>query len=143
MPLTLIETLDLLGWRWADGTLSSQGYMDGLAYVLQRHFNCSAVALWRIDGVNGKRKMSYLVRMRNAELTVTQELERESARLARIRYQEGAESLLGVLEAERTSLTIEQQLVMSKRDSAALTACCNIAMAGGFERIDASSGLAP
>jgi multidrug efflux system outer membrane protein len=82
------------------------------------------------------------VRRRNAELTIAQGLGQESARLARIRYQEGAESLLGVLEAERTSLAIEEQLVMSKRDLAALTARCYIAMAGGFDGVDVS-GPAP
>ncbi len=32
--------------------------------MLQRHFNCSAVALWRIHGVNGERKMACLGRYR-------------------------------------------------------------------------------
>ena len=52
--------MTLLGWRWSDGAFSSQAYMEGLACLLQRHVNCSAVALWRIYGVTGERTMSCL-----------------------------------------------------------------------------------
>lgn len=73
------------------------------------------------------------LRKRNAELSTAHSLAQESARLARIRYQEGAESLLGVLEAERIALAAEEQVVIAKRDLNMATARCYVAMAGGFD----------
>jgi NodT family efflux transporter outer membrane factor (OMF) lipoprotein len=73
------------------------------------------------------------LKKRNSELNIAHELAQESARLARIRYQEGAESLLDVLESERIALETEEQLVAAKRDWALSTARCYVAMAGGFD----------
>lgn len=57
MPPAAIRNLDLLAWRWAQGTASLLAYTDGLACMLLRHFNCSAVALWRIHGDHAERTM--------------------------------------------------------------------------------------
>jgi outer membrane protein TolC len=73
------------------------------------------------------------LRQRHAELKVAYELAQESSRLARIRYQEGAESLLGVLEAERIALSAHEQLVGANRDFLMATARSYVAMAGGFD----------
>jgi multidrug efflux system outer membrane protein len=73
------------------------------------------------------------LRRRSAELDIARGLGRDSARLARIRYQEGAESLLGVLEAERIALAAEEQLVMAQRELAAAATHCYVALAGGFD----------
>lgn len=58
------QDLDLLGSRWASGTASLLAYMDGLASMLLRQFNCSAVALWRIHGEHGERTMCCLAQYR-------------------------------------------------------------------------------
>ena len=76
------------------------------------------------------------LRKRNAELSIAHGLAQESARLARIRYQEGAENLLGVLEAERIALAAEEQLVIAQTDLILSTARCYVAMAGGFDAGD-------
>jgi NodT family efflux transporter outer membrane factor (OMF) lipoprotein len=72
-------------------------------------------------------------RKRSEELQSAHSLAQESARLTRIRYREGAESLLGVLESDRTALASTEQVVIAKRDLAIATARCYVAMAGGFD----------
>jgi NodT family efflux transporter outer membrane factor (OMF) lipoprotein len=72
-------------------------------------------------------------RKRNADLNTAHSLTQESARLTRIRYREGAESLLGVLEADRTALAANEQVVLAQRDLAIATARCYVAMAGGLD----------
>ncbi|MEI8170481.1 MAG: efflux transporter outer membrane subunit [Rhodoferax sp.] len=72
-------------------------------------------------------------RKRNADLNTAHNLTQESARLTRIRYQEGAESLLGVLEADRAALAANEQVVLAQRDLALATARCYVAMAGGLD----------
>lgn len=73
------------------------------------------------------------LRRRCVELSIAHGLGQDSARMARIRYQEGAESLLVVLEAERIALAAEEQLVIAERDLAKATARSYVAMAGGFD----------
>jgi outer membrane protein TolC len=46
----------------------------------------------------------------------------------------GAESLLGVLEAERTALGAREQLVTAQRDLATATSRAHLAVAGGFDQ---------
>jgi len=57
----------------------------------------------------------------------------ESARMSRIRYQEGAESLLGVLDAERTALAVQEQRVSAQETLALAAARSYVAMAGGLD----------
>ncbi|MEI8155404.1 MAG: efflux transporter outer membrane subunit [Burkholderiales bacterium] len=73
------------------------------------------------------------MRKRSEDLNTANSLTLESARLTRIRYREGAESLLGVLEADRASLATNEQVVLAKRDLAIATARCYVAMAGGLD----------
>lgn len=70
---------------------------------------------------------------RTLHLSTAYALAGESARLARIRYQDGAESLLGVLDAERTELSAREQLEGAKQDLAMAAARSYVAMAGGFD----------
>ena len=69
----------------------------------------------------------------NEDLQSAHRLAQESARLTRIRYREGVESLRGVLESDRTALASTEQVVIAKRDLAIATARCYVAMAGGFD----------
>ncbi|MBP1205044.1 NodT family efflux transporter outer membrane factor (OMF) lipoprotein [Duganella sp. 1411] len=91
-----------------------------------------ALALALEDADNAISRWVQL-RARHAELRTAHQLAQDSARLARVRYQEGGESLLGVLEAERIALAAEEQLVTAHRDVAIATARGYTAMAGGFD----------
>jgi NodT family efflux transporter outer membrane factor (OMF) lipoprotein len=73
-------------------------------------------------------------RERLAKLESAHQLAQESAGLARIRYREGAESLLGVLEAERTALGAREELVTAQRDLVMATSRAYVAVAGGFDQ---------
>lgn len=73
-------------------------------------------------------------RERLAQLEAAHQLAQESAGLSRIRYREGAESLLGVLEAERTALGAREQLVTAQRDLGMATSRAYVAVAGGFDQ---------
>jgi outer membrane protein TolC len=53
--------------------------------------------------------------------------------MSRIRYQEGAESLLGVLDAERTALAVQEQRVSAQETLALAAARSYVAMAGGLD----------
>lgn len=90
------------------------------------------LALALEDADNAISRWSQL-RYRHAELEQAHQLGQESARLARLRYQEGGESLLGVLEAERIALATQDELVNARRDLAIATARSYVAMAGGFD----------
>lgn len=80
-------------------------------------------------------------RERLAKLEAAHQLAQESAALARIRYREGAESLLGVLEAERTALAAREQLVTAQRDLSMATSSAYVAVAGGFDQPGRQSAL--
>jgi outer membrane protein TolC len=73
------------------------------------------------------------LRKRNDELTIALGLAQESVRLSRLRYDEGMESLLNTLEAERIALTTDEQFISAKRDFAISTARSYFALAGGFD----------
>lgn len=73
-------------------------------------------------------------RERLTKLEDAHRLAQESAALARIRYREGAESLLGVLDTERTALGAREQLVTAERDLAMATSRAYVAVAGGFDQ---------
>lgn len=62
MSPSLNKELDLLGWRLADGTLTLRAYQEALVVILQRLFNCSTVALWRVTGVQGEQALDALGR---------------------------------------------------------------------------------
>lgn len=82
-------------------------------------------------------------RERLTKLEAAHQLAQESAALARIRYREGAESLLGVLEAERTALGAREQLVTAQRDLAMATSRAYVAVAGGFDQPSSRVARAP
>ncbi|WP_071653701.1 TolC family protein [Janthinobacterium lividum] len=103
----------------AEVLAAQAGFDKALALALEE--TDSAIAQW------------VQLRSRHAELREAHQLAQESARLARVRYQEGAESLLGVLEAERIALATQEQLVTAHRDVAIATARGYTAMAGGFD----------
>ncbi|AYM77179.1 TolC family protein [Janthinobacterium agaricidamnosum] len=103
----------------AEVQAAQAGFDKALALALEEAD--SAIAQW------------VQLRNRQAELREAHRLAQESARLARVRYQEGAESLLGVLEAERIALAAQEQLVTAHRDVAIATARGYTAMAGGFD----------
>ena len=63
---SLDKELNLLGWRLADGALTVLGYQCALADIVQRLFNCSTVALWRVSGVPGERSLQCLGRYQSA-----------------------------------------------------------------------------
>lgn len=99
---------------------AAAGFEKAVATALEE--SDSAVAQWT------------QLRQRARQLQGAQELSAESARLARIRYREGTESLLGVLEAERTALAAQEQLLTASRDLALATARSYVAVAGGFDQ---------
>ncbi|WP_083941188.1 efflux transporter outer membrane subunit [Pseudoduganella violaceinigra] len=72
-------------------------------------------------------------RARDVQLTSVYELARETARLTRLRYRNGAESVLGLLDAEYAVLTVEEQLIGVHRDIAVATARSYVALAGGLD----------
>lgn len=73
-------------------------------------------------------------RERLTKLEDAHRLAQESAGLARIRYREGADSLLGVLDTERTALGAREQLVSAQRDLAMAASRAYVAVAGGFDQ---------
>ncbi len=103
----------------ADVDAARAGFEKTLAVALEE--TDSAVAQW------------VQLRKRHEQLVVAHQLAQESARLARVRYQQGAESLLGVLEAERIVLATQEEVVTAQRDLAMATARSYVAMAGGFD----------
>ncbi|MEP6502021.1 MAG: GAF domain-containing protein [Betaproteobacteria bacterium] len=52
-----VRELDSPGWRLAAGALTCHAYQSALALVIQRHFQCSTVGLWRIVGARGERTL--------------------------------------------------------------------------------------
>lgn len=103
----------------ADVDAARAGFEKTLAVALEE--TDSAIAQW------------VQLRKRHEQLVVAHQLAGESARLARVRYQQGAESLLGVLEAERIVLATQEEVVTAQRDLAMATARSYVAMAGGFD----------
>ncbi|MBB3117514.1 efflux transporter outer membrane subunit [Pseudoduganella violacea] len=104
----------------ADVSAAAAGFDKAVAIALEE--SDTAIANWT------------QLRQRARQLQGAQELSAESARLARIRYREGTESLLGVLEAERTALAAQEQLLSASRDLALATARSYVAVAGGFDQ---------
>jgi multidrug efflux system outer membrane protein len=66
-----------------------------------------------LEEVNTSLVEHFFERQRNQALTATVEASQQSVELVRNRYNAGAESFLGVLDAERTLLASEQQLTDS------------------------------
>jgi multidrug efflux system outer membrane protein len=73
------------------------------------------------------------LRRQNEELATGLGLARESSRLARLRFEHGAESLSGVLESERIALEAAEQMARAEHDLLLATARSYVAMAGGFD----------
>lgn len=129
--------------RWGGGSSLFAPIFDGGARRAQwraagaevqaarAHFERSvAVALEETDSAISRWAQA---RRSFEELQEANRLAIESARLARLRYQEGADSLLAVLEAERTALAAREQLVSAKRDYAIAAADFYVAAAGGLD----------
>ncbi|MEO0953225.1 MAG: TolC family protein, partial [Pseudomonadota bacterium] len=56
----------------------------------------------------------------------------DASRLARLRYDNGADSFLAVLDAERTSLDLQDQLAVATTDRATALAALYKALGGSF-----------
>lgn len=67
-------------------------------------------------------------------LQATQALQAERARLAKLRYDSGAARYLEVLDAERDVLTLEQQLVQTRRAQLSAQVALYAALGGGVPR---------
>lgn len=63
----------------------------------------------------------------------------EAATLARARYESGVADFLTVLDAERTSLTAEDQLALSETQTATALLATYKALGGGFRPLDAQA----
>lgn len=57
---TSLHNLEALAWRCADRAIPFAAYLDGLACVVQERLDCSAVALWSLEGPGGSRTLSCL-----------------------------------------------------------------------------------
>ena len=72
-------------------------------------------------------------RQRRTQLAAALESSREASALARLRYQEGIEDFLTVLDAERNLLQIEDQLAQSDIAVAQYLIDIHLALGGGWE----------
>ena len=76
-------------------------------------------------------------------LRATQALQRERARLAKLRYDSGAVRYLEVLDAERELLAVEQQLLQTQRARLAAQVALYSALGGGALRMPGATPSAP
>ena len=75
-------------------------------------------------------------RTRQARLEVAAEASQQAADLARLRYREGADSFLTVLDAERRLLEVQDQLAQSATDTALAFVLLYKALGGGWQAVD-------
>ena len=75
-------------------------------------------------------------RMRQARLEVAAQASREAADLAHLRYRDGADSFLTVLDAERRLLEAQDQLAQSATDTALAFVLLYKALGGGWQAVD-------
>jgi len=76
-------------------------------------------------------------RTRQARLEVAAQASQEAADLARLRYRDGADSFLTVLDAESRLLQAQDQLAQSSTDTALAFVLLYKALGGGWEAVDA------
>lgn len=88
----------------------------------------SALSAWRNE------------RMRRQLLGDARKASRDAARLARLRYREGAEDFLTVLDAQRSLLFTEELLVLSEIEVAQTLIDIHLALGGGWEAEAIPSG---
>ena len=75
-------------------------------------------------------------RTRQARLEVAADASQEAADLARLRYRDGADSFLTVLDAERRLLEVQDQLAQSATDTALAFVLLYKALGGGWQAVD-------
>jgi multidrug efflux system outer membrane protein len=75
-------------------------------------------------------------RTRQARLEVAAEASQQAADLARVRYREGVDSFLTVLDAERRLLEAQDQLASSATDTALAFVLVYTALGGGWQAVD-------
>jgi outer membrane protein, multidrug efflux system len=75
-------------------------------------------------------------RTRQARLEIAAQASQEAADLARLRYRDGADSFLTVLDAERRLLEAQDQLAQSATDTALAFVLLYKALGGGWEAVD-------
>ncbi len=78
-------------------------------------------------------------RNRRDQLAEARTASRDASRLARLRYREGAEDFLTVLDAERNLLLIDDQLALSEIQLAQSLVDIHLALGGGWESDSAAS----
>lgn len=120
-------------WALFDGGAGQARVKAAGSDVLAARANFEQTVGLALEEVDSAVSNWVQLRHRRGELEVAHGLATESVKLARIRYQEGAESLLGVLDAERVSLAAQEQLVLAKRELALATARSYTALAGGLD----------
>jgi multidrug efflux system outer membrane protein len=82
-------------------------------------------------------------RQRRTQLAAALESSREASALARLRYREGIEDFLTVLDAERNLLQIEDQLAQSDIAVAQYLIDIHLALGGGWETDEGASNWVP
>jgi multidrug efflux system outer membrane protein len=75
-------------------------------------------------------------RARQARLEVAAEASEQAANLARLRYRDGADSFLTVLDAERRLLEVQDELARSATDTALAFVLVYKALGGGWQAVD-------
>jgi len=82
-------------------------------------------------------------RVRREQLRQANTTSEEASRLARLRYREGVEDFLTVLDAERNQLAVEDQLALSEIEVAQTLIDIHRALGGGWETPPAGGGALP
>jgi multidrug efflux system outer membrane protein len=75
-------------------------------------------------------------RTRQARLEIAAQASQDAADLARLRYRDGADSFLSVLDAERRLLEVQDQLAQSATDTALAYVLLYKALGGGWQAVD-------
>jgi multidrug efflux system outer membrane protein len=75
-------------------------------------------------------------RTRQARLEVAAQASQQAADLARVRYREGVDSFLTVLDAERRLLEVQDELARSATDTALAFVLLYKALGGGWQAVD-------
>jgi NodT family efflux transporter outer membrane factor (OMF) lipoprotein len=122
-----------VSWPLFDGGATKARVKAAGSEVLAARANFDKAVAMALEDVDTAVSNWTQLHRRNDELVLAQGFAEASVKLARTRYKEGAESLLGVLDAERVSLAAQEQLVLTKRDLALATARSYTALAGGFD----------
>jgi Outer membrane protein len=98
------------------------------------------VVLIALEEVDSALSQHLRERQRHARLDTSLADSRRAAELARVRYTEGAESFISVLDAERTLLSAEEQLTTSDIELARSLTNLYRALGGGWQNaVDVSA----